>query len=199
VPGESSYRFCSGVDRLAKRVAARHLQASQVRILVDVPATLAAREKFKAHPEAVIATFDSSLTLYRIFDGEELARILSSGKITGGNYAVKAERAHGASWGEDISAVIRWGNQIRGARLGKKLYLARLDATGFRFFHLDPEIPDIDPNGPSEQPATMNRARINVGLGASIIDVGLDDVDLYTVREDGQISKLTTAEAKAQV
>lgn len=183
---------------IAERVARRFF-ASTIKILVDVPATVAVRERFSAHPEAVIATFATSITLYRIFDDAELIRILSSGKITGGTYSVKAERAHGASWGENITAVIEWGNALRNKRLGGDLFLAKLGAGGFRFFHLDPEIGPIDPNGPNEQPAAMDRARISTALGASVMDVGLHDVGLFVVHPNHQLTAISVEEAKEYV
>ena len=185
------------MDPLVLRTARRFL-ASQVRILVDVPATLEARAKYSS-PEAIIATFDQSISLYRLFDEGEMARILTTGRITGGQYSARMEREHGASWGANITDVIEWGNKLRGKRLGHDLFLAKLDATGMRFFHGLPEIPEIDPNGPSEQPAMMNRARIYTGMGASVMGVGLGDVDLYAVHENDQIEKISVAEARERL
>lgn len=184
---------------IAQRVATRYLLASNIRILVDVPATKAVRERFSGHPEGVIAEFDSGLNLYRIFDGGELARIMSTGKITGGTYSVKAERAHGASWGENINQLVAWGNRERGKRLDDDIFLAKLDAIGFKFYHMDPEIGPIDFNGPDKQALPMNRSRIYLGTGASVMGVSLGDVELYRVDPDGQIHRLSPSEAKALV
>lgn len=183
---------------VATRIVRRFL-ASHIKVIVDVPETLDARRKFPAHPEAVIASFASPITLYRIFDGEEMVRILSTGKITGGTYSVKAERSHGASWGSDMESVIRWGNNLRGKRLGDDLFLARLHASGKKFFHLDPEIRDIDPNGPSTQTMGMDANRINLSLGASVMDVSLGDVDLSLVHPDGRVEPLSANDAKSYV
>lgn len=180
-----------------ERIVRRFL-ASQVKILVDVLGTLEARKRFPSYDQGVIATFESGLHLYRIFDGAELARILKTGKITGGTYSVKAERAHGASWGENITAVIEWGNTIRDKRLGGDLFLAKLDATGKKFYHLDPGIGPIDPSVRT-QDAMMDRAKISTGLGASIMDVDLHDVDLFVVHPNHRIEPLSIDEAKAYV
>ncbi len=185
------------LDPLSDRVARRFL-AAQIHVLVDVPATLEARKHYSSFPNAVIAEFNASVSLYRVFDGEELTRILHSGKITGGTYAVKAERAHGASWGENITQVIEWGNEKRNKRYGGDIFLAKLDAVGKKFFHLDPGIA-INPDGLRTQPAVMERSKISMGLGASIMDVSLHDVDLYVVHPNHQIEAMTIAEAKAYV
>jgi hypothetical protein len=184
--------------RIARRVAARFVQAAAVRILVDVPATLATRKRYSAFPGIVIATFDQSFPLYRVFDGEELKRILTTGKITGGQYAVKPEREHGASWGYNITDVINGGNRLRGKRLGKDIYLAKLDAFDKRFAHLDPEI-QFDPEGPTEQEAVMQKDRCYWGLGCSVIDVALDDVDIFEVAESGQLTALGKAELRMRI
>lgn len=184
------------MNRIADRVIAGFLhKARSVRVLIDRDATIKARSQFPAHPEGVVASFDTSLTLYRIFDGEELSRILRSGKITGGTYAVRAERAYGASWGENLSAIIQWGNGHRGGRLGAELFVAKLDAFDKSFYHLGPNLP-FDPDGPPKQEAVMDASVCNLGLGCSVIDVDISDVDLFTVAPDGQMTRLSVSEAK---
>jgi hypothetical protein len=185
------------LDPLSDRVA-RQFLAAQVHVLVDVPATLEARARYASFPNSVIAEFDGSISLYRVFDGEELSRIVHSGKITGGTYAVKAERAHGASWGEHITQVIEWGNEKRDKRYGGDIFLAKLDALGKKFFHIDPGI-TFNPDGPRVQPAVMDRSKISTGLGASIMDVSVHDVDFYVVHPNHQIDPLSLTEAKAYV
>lgn len=148
-------------------------------------------------PEQVVGTFDSSVSMYRVFDGEELSRILRSGKITGGTYSAKAERSNGASWGHNVTDVIQWGNRLRGKRYGDDLFLAKLDALGVRFHHLSPKV-DFDPNGPPEQPANMDSSVCNVSLGCSMT-VDLNDVDLFVVHPDHQIRPLSKEEAKSYV
>lgn len=196
--GESSYGFTSSVTSVAQRVAARHLQASQVKVEVDLEETLEARRKSPSFPEIIVGTFESTITLYRIFDDAELVRVLSTGKITGGTYSLKAERSYGASWGANISDVISWGNKLRGKRLGDSLFLARLDATGFKFLHLDLDV-SIDPQGSPKQVIQVDRSRISTSLGASVAGVDLGDVELFTVDPNGQMSKITPSEAKELV
>lgn len=143
-----------------------------------------------------MATFDSSASMYRIFDGEELARTLQTGKITGGTYSIKAERAHGASWGENLSAILSWGNSQRGGRLGDDLFLAKLDVLDKRFYHLNPEV-NFDPSGPERQEVLWDASKCSLGLGCSIMDVSLGDVDLFRVEPNDQMTRISPAEAKA--
>lgn len=178
------------------RVVERYKKAHSVRVVVDLQATLAARKKYPLFDRLVIAAFDQSVSLYRIFDGEELKHILSTGKITGGSYSVKAEREHGASWGMNISEVITWGNGQRGKRLGSDLFLAKLDAFDKKFAHLDPNI-EVDVDGPDEQPAVIDWKTCNTGVGCSVIDVTVNDVDFFTVDEDGRMHRATAADLKA--
>jgi len=146
----------------------------------------------------IVGRFDSSVAMYRIFDDRELQHILSTGRITGGQFAIRAEREHGASWGSNITEVINWGNGQRGKRLGSRLYLAKLDALDAGFAHLDPGV-KIDPNGPDEQRVSFDQARCNTGIGCSFIGIGVGDVDFFRVEESGQISRMTLAELKAEV
>lgn len=178
---------------LAQRVAARYKLARQVRVLVDVPATLEARRKWPAYGTSVVGTFDEGLALYRVFDETELKHIVSSGRITGGSYSVAPERSHGASWGHNITQVINMGNQLRGGRLGDRIYLAKIDGFDQKFLHLDPNI-DFDQDGPTEQPARMNPDKCNPGLGCSIFVDTADVEDFYKVHPNGQVSRMTAAE-----
>lgn len=183
-------------SRSALRVAQRFMVAGMVRVVVDVPATLAARKKYPMFTTMVVARFDQPFALYRAFDGRELKHILSTGRITGGTYSVKAERDHGASWGHNISEIIPWANRQRGNRLGEDLYLAKLDGFDQAFMHLDPEFA-IDPNGPEEQPAMMRGDRCNTGLGCSVINVMADDCEFYEIRPDNQIERRSLAELRS--
>jgi hypothetical protein len=184
------------VTRIALRVAKRFVQASDVRVVVDLSATLAARRKYPLFTDLIVGTFDQSFPLYRIFDGKELKHILSSGKITGGQYSVKAEREHGASWGYNIDGVIAWGNGQRGKRLGNELYLAKLDAFDFRFAHIGPEGVVIDPDGPTSQAISMPKETCRTGIGCSVIDVGVNDVDFFQVDPDGRIHPMSLSDLK---
>lgn len=181
---------------LALRVVARHVTANAVRILIDRDATTKARQS--AFQDCVVGEFDSSFSLYRVLDGEELVRVLRSGKFSGGIFSVPAERAFGASWGSNISEVIQIGNeQLRGKRYGDDLFLAKLDAIGHRFFHLDPKA-IFDPNGPAVQEATIDSRVFNFQLGAALT-AELHDVDLFVVHPSHQIQAITIADAKEYV
>jgi hypothetical protein len=168
------------------------------RIVVDIPKTLAARKKYPLFESMVIARFDQPVSMYRVFDGNELKHMLATGKITGGNYSVKAEREHGASWGHDITPLVQYGNQQRGKRFDQNIYLAKLDSFDHYFAHLDPEV-TVDPSGPEEQEAVMDSDRCFLGLGCSIMNLGVDDVDeFYRVLESGRIERMSLAELRAE-
>lgn len=171
----------------ALRVARRFLAAS-IPIQVDRGKTQEVRNT--GHRRALVATFLGSVRLYRILDGEELDRIFKSGKVTGGTYSVKAERAFGAAWGSEPKALIKWGNSLRGGRLGTQLYLAEMDARGKTFIHLDP--------GVGLDATTVDPSKFNPGLGANVSDVSIQDIKLSVVSEQGNVQPLTLAEAKAR-
>jgi hypothetical protein len=176
------------VNRLVEKVLSR-VAAGNVTVLVDVPATLQARKRWPSFSEIVVGSFEGQMTLYRVFDGEEMMHILTSGKITGGKYSIPAERSMGASWANDISAVIRMGNAARGKRLGQKIYLAKLDATGKQFLHLGPGV-ELD-TSVDEQRVSMSKDRCNPGLGCSVANVSVGDIDdFYEVLPNDQISKV---------
>ena len=179
------------VARVLRRIA------RSVRVIIDRNATNKIRQQYPSLPDQIVAEFDSSFTLYRIFDGEELVRILKTGKITGGTYSSPAERAHGASWAESISEVIEVGNRLRGGRYGNDLFLAKFDAIGTTFHHMDPKVL-FDPSGPEKQPATIDGNICNFGLGCSMT-VGLHDVVLFVVHPDHKIEALSIEAAKEYV
>jgi hypothetical protein len=185
------------MDRLAARVARRFV-AGRVPITIDTAETLAARKRFPLFNMMVVGTFEGSFALYRAFDGPELKRILRTGKITGGKFSAPAERAYGASWGHNITEVIRGLNSERGRRIGADLYLAKIDGLDQRFAHLNPEV-DFDPEGPAFQKASLDAKVCSVGLGCSVF-VDAHDVDaFYLVRPDHQIEQLKPADLKARV
>jgi len=192
-----NYKRVASRIAMSVRVASRF--AGRIPILVDVASTIEVRRKHPSHPEAVSATFTGPVILYRIFDGEELSRALKAGKITGGTYAVKAEREVGASWGTNLSEIVRWGNSQRGKRLGEDLFVARLNAARKRFLHLNPEIDPIDPTGAAEQIRSMDASRINLGLGASVADVSIQNVGLFKVQLDGRVDAISPMEAQSYV
>jgi hypothetical protein len=185
------------VDRIEFRVLSRWKSANAIKITIDRDATNKARQQFPSMTDQIVGTFESPVKMYRIFDGEELSRILRTGRITGGTYSAKAERTHGASWGHNITEVIEIGNKLRGKRYGDDLFLARLDAMGVRFHHLNPKVP-FDPNGPPHQSGVMEDSACCFGLGCSMI-VGLEDVDLFVVHSNHQMDPISTEEARNYV
>jgi len=170
--------------------------ASTVRVLVLVEDTRKARARWPALDELVVAEFMGTIPLYRIFDENELQHILRSGKITGGNYSVPAERSFGASWGSNVTQVIEWGNRLRGKRLGSNLYLAKIDGYGHRFLHLSPEI-KFDIDNPEPQKSIVDSSRFNVGLGCSVADVGTNEAEFYVITEDHRMHSLDDQELRA--
>lgn len=192
----NSLRFLLEADETDKPKV--EFPSSGVRVVIDVPATLKARTKYAMFPDLVVARFDQAAAMYRIFDEDELRHIVATGRITGGSYAIKAERDHGASWGSDISQVIRWGNGQRGGRLGSKLFLAKLDAFDYAFAHLDPGI-TFDPDGPDEQVASFDVGKCTTGLGCSMMNVSADDVDVYRVDPNGRIERTTWGELRSEL
>jgi len=181
--------------RLALKVLARFERfAREVRIVIDRDATVAIRAKHR--DSSIVGTFASSVSLYRIFDGQELVRIVKSGKFTGGSYSVVSERAHGASWGEDISAVITFGNHQRGKRLGADLFLAKIDAGDHRFYHMGPDVA-FDPEGPPQQPTTMDLSKCSTGLGCSVVNVEFNDATFYRVDQSGQIEPVSDQDLRS--
>lgn len=187
------------MDTLTPRVVTRYRvrHAHAVRIIIDRDATLKARQHFTSMPDQIVAEVDSSFALYRIFDGEELVRILKTGKITGGTYSSSAERVHGASWADNITQVIEVGNRLRGGRYGTDLFLAKFEAIGTVFHHLDPKV-HFDPNGPEKQPAVMDGSVCNFGLGCSLT-ASLHDVDLFVVHPDHKMEQISLEQAKEYV
>jgi len=166
-------------------------------VVISKLATEVARRKFRAFPDLTVMRFDEAVALYRIVDEKEAFHISQSGKVTGGTYSFKAERHFGASWGADISEVIKWGNNQRGKRLGSKLFLIKLDAFDHSFAHLEPLLePPFDPQGDKEQPAVFHTGSCNTSVGCSIINVPAADCEFYEVDEQGQITRLPLSKLK---
>ena len=187
------------MDVLTARVLSRFQsrKAHAVRVVIDRDATLKAREHFPSMGDQIVGTFEGSAKLFRVFDGEELSRVLQSGLISGGTYSAKAERSHGASWGENMHALIEWGNRLRGKRYGDDIFLAEVDIGGRTFHHLDPKVP-FDPSGPAKQSVSMDLSICSAGLGCSM-KVPLSDATLFVVGTDGHVKPITPTQAKEYV
>lgn len=175
--------------------------ARLVKIFVDKEQTA----KWRGHDDdpprgegTIVATFDEHISLYRVMDGNELRHIVRTKKILGGFFAVKGERAFGASWGENITQVIEWGlSQAKRGHLHptKDLFLAKIGAYQKLFFHMNPKV-DWDPNSES-QVFTMDASQCSTGLGCSVYDVSYYEATFYSVDPTGRITELTDAQVRA--
>lgn len=167
----------------------------KIQVEVDAAKTAQARQRWSQHPDLVVGRIVSTLPLYRVFDGEELSRVLRKGVFSGGFFSAGPERAFGASWGTNISEVLQWGEGQRGRRLGDDLFLAKADGFDAEFAHLDPDCsPPVDLSDPN-QVVSVDSRRFNTGLGASL-RIELSDVDLFKVGPDLQLERISVAQAK---
>jgi len=156
-------------------------------------AEIRARMKERESGEgSLVGVFGEDFNLYRAMDGEELARVVRTGKIIGGMYAVKAERAYGASWGTSWPEVVSWANRERGHRLGGDLFLAQIRAKGKKFYHMDPKVA-FDRNG--EATVEMDMARCNTGLGCSVVGVTFAEATFRPIGLTGSVGDLMSHEA----
>jgi hypothetical protein len=192
IPVERLELFYEG-DK-SNRVAARFLRASvvtatgNVRIVIDRDATLKARHSIFGG--AIVGTFASSITLYRVVDKKELGIITRTGQINGGSFAVKNERAFGASWGADIDDVIRFGQLWRGNRIGTELFILKTDAIDKRFYQIATAVA-FEAEGPEFQQASLDPRTCSTGSGCSI-RVAVDEIDsVYRLSPEGHMEPVT--------
>ena len=171
-------------------------------ILVDRDATLELSRGYKQTYEKpeIVATFVTPVTLYRIVDERELRDIFRTGRVTGGSFSTEGERKHGASWGVDRDAIVKWGLAWQKRRLGPKLYLLELpNAGGRRFYHLGPMLtPTFEPFGKPEQLVEMPDDQCSTGLGCSVVNVRADELYVYRVKPDGGTVPLERKDAQAR-
>lgn len=165
------------MDSLARRVAHRYLSAA-ITVKVDPERTEKGRQQFKLK-NLLIGEFASPINLYRIFDGEELRKIVRGGEISGGTYSIEGERAFGASWGADKAQVIKWGEAQRGGRLGHELFLAEIQGQGRQFSHM--HLINLDIAQPT---VTIPEDACSTGMGCSL-KVRASDVDQWSIVEPG--------------
>jgi len=148
-----------------------------------------------------VGKFDFWTTLYRVVDEREMALILKSQRVTGGHWAVPAERHWGASWGANLDEVVKfglgWGE--RGAarqRLKGELFVLEIDGNGKEFLHVDP----VRMMGLKEDPWKQELADdlvidtdvsfCSTGLGCSVKDVALRDIEtVYHLDRDTKVLK----------
>ncbi len=164
-----------------------------LRITINRDATLQARQKYDGR--AIVATFDDPTTLYRVMDGEELVLAATlTGEIAGGMFAIPGERMHGASWASTPYDLVQWA---RGwDRFGKDLFLARFDAQGYTFYHVQPKSVSVDPNGPPEQDALFDSEECSTGLGCSV-RVPVGSVSFAKVLPDGSLQPMSWPQVEA--
>jgi len=168
-----------GMSRIAERVAHRYLTAGGVTVKVDPEGTQQGRDQW-GFKDMLVGEFASPVKLYRVFDGEELRKIVKGGEIAGGGYSIAVERAYGASWGADKNEVVKWGEQQRGKRLGNELFMAEINGQGRPFSHMHIEGLDV-----SQPTVTIPTEACSTGMGCSL-RVKASDVDRWYVVEDGR-------------
>ena len=164
-----------------KKIIKESFNADAVMVDINEEETEAVRARWNSFEGITVAKFVSAIGLYRVIDEFEYNEIMRTGKVTGGNYAVKAERSAGASWGNNIDDVIKFGLMgKKNGRLVGQLRVLKIDGFDRNFLHLDPEIM----NG------MMSKAKCSIGLGCSVKDVGVEDLDeVWILRDDGNLIK----------
>lgn len=168
-----------------------------VQILIDRDRTNAARQQYGGD-SAIAARFDEPVTLHRVLDGEELALIYASGYVEGGMFATPEERAHGASWAAaEPEALVQWGRGWQKSRLGKDLFVARIDGKGRWFYHmvLGKRL-DFDPAGGDFQAARVDPKWCDTGLGCSL-RVPRQSVEFSRVLPNGKIAPMSDEQIRA--
>lgn len=171
---------------------AREFLAATVQVEVVEKATERARARFGKG--IAIGRFLSPIKLYRVFDGEELRRILDTGEIKGGDYSVSGERAYGAQRGSDKSQVAKWGEMQRGKRLGHELFMAEINGQGKVFSHLSGADGQMQPG----ETLSLDASFCSTGLGCSM-HMSMYDVDNWYVVENGRARKAPLSELEADV
>lgn len=167
------------MSRIAQRVAYRYLTAGSVTVKVDPGGTQKGREQW-GFKDMLVGEFASSIKLYRVFDGEELRKIVKSGEISGGGYSIAVERAYGASWGAGKNDVAKWGESQRGQRLGHELFMAEIDGQGKLFSHMHIEGLDV-----TQPTLSIPTEACSTGMGCSL-RVKAGDVDRWYTVEGGR-------------
>ena len=130
----------------------------------------------------VVARFDGPIGLYRVIDEKEHEDIVRTRMITGGKFAVGAEREIGASWGSNLDQVIAFGLQWKqNGRLKGQLRVLKIDGYDRQFAHI---APGLDVDVPLQPGARMAINACSTGLGCSVADVSIDDVTRSWLLDD---------------
>jgi len=160
-----------------------------MKVAIDRNETNRVRARYE-DDQAVVARFLEPTILYRIFDGEELVRIAHTGEIAGGMFAMTQERGYGASWTSNIDGLVSWARSWqKPKRIGKDLFIARIDAHGMLFYHDGPELP-FYPDGPEEQIVDMDPSVCSTGLGCSV-RAPIQMATLFRVTRDDRVGEIT--------
>jgi hypothetical protein len=153
---------------------------------------LALRERYKLFKNIGVATFLSTTFLWRVVDENEFQIILKTGKITGGDYAVPAEKLFGASYGGSREEVLNWGLKVKSrGRYSGQLYIFGINAEDKEFLNLN-MVERLAEQGIEYQVGdfTIDSKLGDVGLGFSVRDVDLNDVR-FIYKVDDETKQLT--------
>lgn len=178
-------------------------RTSRVPMAQNPPVSVTIDRDLSLSADGLVGRFDEDVTVYRVMDGEELCIAVTSGAIEGGMFATRSERQYGASWAATfLGDVAEWGRGWSGRRLGKDLFVAEANAAGRVFYRelapADRESVGFDPGGPPQQPATLDAAMCNTGLGCSFV-VRVSEAKLYRIAKSGEAEPMTAADVAEYV
>jgi hypothetical protein len=148
---------------------------------------LTLRQKYSLFKDIGVATFLTTTILWRAIDENEYNIIMKSGKLSGGNWAIPAEKYFGASFSGSRDDALLFGKKWKEVdRLKGQLYLIGINAQDKEFLNLamvermkkqglEYKVGDI----------VINSELGNHGIGFSVRDVTLNDVKyIYKINEE---------------
>jgi hypothetical protein len=147
---------------------------------------MALRKRYPLFNNIGVATFLATVLVWRVVDQRELDIILKTGKITGGNYSVPAEKSFGASFGGSRGEVVDWGLRVKKAgRISGQLYVIGINAQDKKFMNIN-MTERLEEQGLSYKVGDMevDSKLGDVGLGYSIHDVRLSDIHFIYELDD---------------
>lgn len=136
------------------------------------------RNKYTLFKDIGIGTFLTTTLLWRCIDEKEYGLIFKTNKITGGDYAVPAEKYMGASFSGSRQDVIDWGIRVKtNGRLKGQLYIIGINAVDKEFLSLT-MVERLTKQGLKYEVGdfTVDGSLGNTGIGFSVRNVTLDDV-----------------------
>lgn len=154
------------------------------------------REKYPSFKGIGVGTFLTNVILWRCIDENEFNIIRKTGKITGGTYALPAERAFGPSFSGSRPNVIKWGLRIKeNGRFKGQLYVIGVNGEEKEFLNLNME-GRFKEQGLEYKPGVfdVNTKLGDVGLGYSIRNVNFkmgDVISVYTLNDNGMLGDIT--------